>query len=319
MLTRRSALAALTAAVAAPAFLRAADRPPRPAVAAPPEPPANTQPTVKVASIQCSSDLGDVAGNRKKLTALCEKAVGNGAKIIVLPEAAITGYLSQDLKTNWQLPGWPLDKAFPNGKDPQAFAEAVPGPSTDHFAALAKKLGVYITVPLVEVDTLIGPGPAKRTPIPKYYNTVCLVSPEGKLVAHYRKLTPWPHPEQSWATAGDRGVQTFDTEYGRVGLGICFDIHTILEKYQPHHIWALLYPIAWVDDEHPAEWFYHVLPARIAKFNHYVVGANWSVDQKQTWRGYGFSTIFASNGEVLASAKSLYGSEIIYADLKTAK
>src|SRR3954470_23043324 len=81
---------------------------------------------VKVAAVQCSSDLGDVEGNRKKLTALVEEAATHGAKIIVLPEAAITGYLSQDLKTNWQLPGWPIEKAF-LGKDPSQFAETVPG------------------------------------------------------------------------------------------------------------------------------------------------------------------------------------------------
>src|SRR5215216_2976770 len=73
--------------------------------------------SVKVASIQCSSELGDVAGNRKKLTALVEQAAKNGAKIIVLPETSITGYLSQDLKTNWQLPGRPIEKPF-QGKDP---------------------------------------------------------------------------------------------------------------------------------------------------------------------------------------------------------
>jgi predicted amidohydrolase len=266
--------------------------------------------TVKVAAVQCSSDLGDIDGNRRKLTKLIEEAAGNGAKIVVLPEAAITGYLSQDLKTNWQIPGWPIEPVFA-GKDPAGFAEPVPGPSTRHFGALAKKLGIYLTVPLVEVDE--SKAQAKR-----YFNTVCLMSPAGEMVAHYRKLTPWPYPEQSWATPGDRGVQTYDTEYGRVGLGICFDIHTILEKYEPHKIWALLYPIAWVDDEHPAEWFWHRLPPRIAKFRHYVIGANWSVDQKQTWRGYGFSTIFAPDGTVIASAKSLHGSEIIYADLPTA-
>jgi predicted amidohydrolase len=115
-------------------------------------------------------------------------------------------------------------------------------------------------------------------------------------------------------------VQTFDTEYGRVGLAICFDIHTILEKYQPHKIWALLYPIAWVDDDHPAEWFWHSLPARVKPFNHYVIGANWSVDRKpkSNWKGYGFSTILAPDGRVISTAKSLFGEEIIYADIETA-
>jgi predicted amidohydrolase len=270
--------------------------------------------TVKVAAVQCSSDLGAVEANRKKLTALVREAAAAGAKIIVLPETSITGYLSQDLKTNWHLRGLPLEKFF-QGKDPAGFAEPVPGPSTQHFAARAKELQVYLTVPLLEVDAVKGPD--GKPAAPRYFNTVCLVSPKGELVAHYRKLTPWPVPEKSWATPGDRGVQVYDTEYGRVGLAICFDIHTILEKYQPHHLWALLYPIAWVDETHPAEWFWHRLPKRVAPFNHYVVGANWSVDQKENWFGYGFSTILGPGGKVIASATSLYGSEIVYATLKT--
>ena len=276
--------------------------------------------TVKVAAVQCSSDLGAVRANRDKLTALCEEAAANGAKIIVLPEAAITGYLSQDLRTNWRLNGWPIEDVF-QGKDPLPFAETVPGPSTEHFAALGKKLGCYITVPLVEIDRTPIPGSAdasRTRAMPRLFNTVCLVSPKGELVAHYRKLTPWPHPEKSWATPGDRGVQVYDTEYGRVGLAICFDIHTILPKYQKHHIWALLYPIAWVDGAHPAEWFWHTLPKRVAPFGHYVIGANWSVDKQQPWTGYGFSTIIAPGGKVIASAHSLHGSEIVYATIPTA-
>lgn len=267
--------------------------------------------TVKVAAVQCSSVLGDVDGNRRKLTALVKEAAGEGAKIIVLPEAAITGYLSQDLRTNWQLKGWPIEAGF-QGKDPLPIAEPVPGPSTRHFAELARELQVYVTVPFVERDdrnAKVGT---------RLFNTACLVSPKGEVVAHYRKLTPWPRPEQSWAMPGDRGVQTYDTEYGRVGLAICFDIHTILEKYEPHKIWALLYPIAWVDDSHPADWFWHRLPPRVAPFGHYVIGANWSVDDRQPWFGYGFSTILAPGGKIVSGARSLYGSEIVYATIKTA-
>jgi predicted amidohydrolase len=113
-------------------------------------------------------------------------------------------------------------------------------------------------------------------------------------------------------------VQTYDTEYGRLGLGICFDVHTILEKYQDKNLWALLYPIAWVDDEHPADWFFHKLPARVKPFHLHLIGANWSVDKPQAWRGYGFSTIIDNTGTVVNSAKSLYGSEIVYADLPVA-
>jgi predicted amidohydrolase len=267
--------------------------------------------TVKVAAVQCSSDLGDVPGNRKKLLHLVEEAASHGAKIVVLPEAAVTGYLSQNGRTNWHLDGWPIDPEYA-GLNPNGFAEKVPGPSTKEFGALAKKLQIYVTVPFLEVET------SKDPAEPKYLNTVCLVGPTGEVVAHYRKLTPWPVPEKSWATAGDRGVQVFDTEYGRVGLAICFDIHTILEKLKPKNIWAMLYPIAWVSPSHPADWFWHLLPQRLKPFPFYVVGANWSVDVPQPWFGYGFSTIYAPGGEILNTAHSLYGTTIVYADLKTA-
>ena len=268
--------------------------------------------TVKVAGVQCSSELGNVAANTAKLTRLAKEAAGRGARIVVLPEAAVTGYLSQDGKTNWHRQGWPLEKEYA-GKNPARFAQTVPGPATRHFCQLAGKLGIYLTIPLVEVDHRDGPDK------PRYFNTLCLASPKGEMVLHYRKLQPWPHAEKSWATPGDRGLQTFDTEYGRVGLAVCFDIYTILEKYREKNLWALLYPTAWADSEHPAEWFYHILPARVKPFHHHLIGANWSVDEKQAWRGYGFTSIISRDGKVLSSARSLFGSEIVYADLPIRK
>jgi predicted amidohydrolase len=290
-------------------------------------------PTVKVAAVQCSSDLGAVADNSRKLTDLIREAAANHAKIIVLPETAITGYISQDLRTNWHVPGRPIESAF-RGRNPITSAETVPGLSTERFCSLAKELKVYLTIPLLErvgelptVTADAGDEDSPQAPTssavpavnqPRYFNTVCLANPDGILVAHYRKLNPWPYPEKSWATPGDRGIQTYDTEYGRVGLAICFDIHTVLEQYESAKLWALLYPIAWVDEEHPADWFWHKLPPRIARFHHHLIGANWSVDQPQRWRGYGFSTIIAPSGQILATSKTLYGSEIIYANLPTA-
>jgi predicted amidohydrolase len=201
----------------------------------------------------------------------------------------------------------------------------VPGPSTDHFCRLAKELRIYLTIPLLECVSQSLPGTEEddreleQKGTPRYFNTVCLANPAGELVAHYRKLNPWPYPEKSWATAGDRGLQVCDTEYGRVGLAICFDIHTILEDYESEHLWALLYPIAWVDEVHPADWFWHQLPARVGRFKHYVIGANWSVDRQERWRGYGFSTIISPQGNVVATAKSLYGSEIVRAEVQCQK
>ena len=95
-------------------------------------------------------------------------------------------------------------------------------------------------------------------------------------------------------------------------------VQEILEKYKPYKIWALLYPIAWVNDSHPVEWFWYELPNRAKTYNHYIIGANWSVDEKQDWFGYGFSEIISPEGKILANSNRLYGSDIIYANIKTA-
>ncbi len=271
------------------------------------EPPQAIPPaTVQVASIQMASVMGDVPANLARAEGLIRRAASEGAVFVVLPEAAVSGYLSQDLSQNWMVPGWPLAVNF-EGVDVARVAETVPGPSTHRLAQLADELDIYLTIPLVERQ---GSGME-----PRYFNSVVLADPDGKLVGHYRKLSPWPWPEQSWATAGDRGIEVVETPYGRIGLAICFDVHTVFEMYAEADLWTLLYPIAWVDEEHPAEWFWHTLPAQLVDREYNVVGANWSVDASQEWRGYGFSTIYGPGGTVLASARSLIGDEIVYAEL----
>eukprot|EP00035_Acanthoeca_spectabilis_P026750 m.464070 g.464070 ORF g.464070 m.464070 type:complete len:345 (-) comp23301_c0_seq1:64-1098(-) len=295
------------------------------AAAAPPPP------TVMVASLQASSDLGKVEENTAKFIGLAEEAAAAGAKIIVLPETAITGYLSQDLTTNWIIPSRKRrglkNYSYTGEMDPALHAETVPGPSTRRFCELAKRLGVYITVPFLEVATE-QPPPTEveeddgsmatdAAPIARYYNTVCLAGPDGTLRAHYRKTSPWPTPEKSWATAGT-DVAFADTEYGRVGLAICFDIHSVLAKYAQHELWALLYPIAWVGE--PEQWFRTELPGLLRKVNsnHYIIGCNWSTDEEQSWPGAGISSHYGPRGELVASTGDQIGSTIVYSTIFTA-
>ena len=264
---------------------------------------------VRVAAIQFASQFAAPEENIAQLAALVREATVGGAKIVVLPELSVTGYVAQDLSESWHIRGRRLDTIF-RGRDPAQFAQPVPGATTDFFCALAKELRIYLTIPVLERG--------ESTPV-NYFNTVCLAAPDGCLVAHYRKLNPWPPTEQSWATPGDCGLAIYDTEYGRVALAICYDIHTILPRYAPHHLWCLLFPSAWVDDGDTADWFHRRLPAMVARHGHYVIGANWSARRPQRWRGHGHSTIIAPDGRVLATAQGLYGSEIVYADIETAK
>jgi len=48
-----------------------------------------------------------------------------------------------------------------------------------------------------------------------FHNSLCFISPDGELVAHYRKKNLWSFAESSWATAGKK-LECFDTEYGNI-------------------------------------------------------------------------------------------------------
>lgn len=259
--------------------------------------------TVRVAAIQFVSRWARPDENRKELAALVRQAAGGGAKIVVLPETAISSYMSHDIRLTWQVGGRAVSDEL-TGHSPAAVAETVPGPSTEQFAALARELGIYLTVPILEGDP----------PTDRYFNTVVLVGPDGKQLLHYRKLNPWPFAERGWATRGDRGRAVVDTPYGRLGVLICYDINFEPAAMEKEGIDHLLYSIAWVDDP-GSDWFEKRLPA-VAREHHFsIIGANWSVPDTAGWAGWGMTRIIAADGRILARVPSDLGSAIVYADL----
>ena len=183
-------------------------------------------------------------------------------------------------------------------------AETVPGESTAVFAKVASELGIYLTIPLVEVDPKTS----------RFFNTVVLASPKGELLLHYRKLNPWLWAERGWATKGDHGLQYVDTPYGRLGLLICDDINFEPPRLKEAGVDLLLYSIAWVD-EAKSPWFKVNLPRIARNSSFHIVGANWSVRKTPQWSGYGHSLVIDSTGRTLAKARSDVGEEIVYADL----
>ena len=90
-------------------------------------------------------------------------------------------------------------------------ATTIPGPVTDRLGALARELGVWLV-----------PGSlVERDDDGRLFNTAVAISPEGELVARYRKLFPW-RPYEALEPGNE--FVTFDIPgKGRVGLAICFD------------------------------------------------------------------------------------------------
>ena len=90
-------------------------------------------------------------------------------------------------------------------------AVEIPGPLTERLAEMARESGLWLV-----------PGSVyERAQDGRVHNTALVISPEGELVARYRKVFPW-QPHEACA-AGDRFVTFEIPRLGRIGLAICYD------------------------------------------------------------------------------------------------
>jgi predicted amidohydrolase len=89
-------------------------------------------------------------------------------------------------------------------------AEPVPGPTTRTLGALAREKGAYVVAGLYE---RVGP---------VVYNTAILLDREGRLAGTYRKVY-LPREEIEGGLTPGSSYPVFDTDFGRVGLMICWD------------------------------------------------------------------------------------------------
>jgi predicted amidohydrolase len=91
-------------------------------------------------------------------------------------------------------------------------AEAIPGPLTERLQALARKTHQWLV-----------PGSMWELDGDKLYNTALVISPEGEIVAKYRKMFPWL-PYEAGTTPGDQFCVFDIPNVGRFGLCICYDM-----------------------------------------------------------------------------------------------
>jgi N-carbamoylputrescine amidase len=98
-----------------------------------------------------------------------------------------------------------------------SYAESIPGPTTERFAALAAELGLVMVLPIYEQEQ---PG--------VLYNTAAVIDADGRYLGKYRK-NHIPHVkgffEKFYFRPGNLGYPVFDTAVGKLGVYICYDRH----------------------------------------------------------------------------------------------
>ncbi|MHB1036143.1 MAG: carbon-nitrogen hydrolase family protein [Pirellulales bacterium] len=152
-------------------------------------------------------------------------------------------------------------------------AEPIPGPSTKFLGELAAKHHLYLVAGLYERDGKV------------VYNTAVLIGRDGKLIGRYRKVC-LPREEIDGGITPGNDYPVFDTDFGRVGLMICWDLQfpEVARELAARGAEVILLPI-WGGDATLAS-------ARAIENQIFLVAS-----------GYDFKTaIYGKKGEVLASA-----------------
>lgn len=98
-----------------------------------------------------------------------------------------------------------------NGKSYVEVAESIPGPTTKRLGELARQKKSYIVAGIYE-----GEGKA-------VYNTAVLIDRKGNVAGKYRKVY-LPREEYERGLTPGKSFPVFDTDFGRVGIMICYDV-----------------------------------------------------------------------------------------------
>lgn len=153
--------------------------------------------TVTVAAVQmyCNRSRQE---NIEAAEKMVRQAAEKGAQIILLPELFETWYFCQERNyDSYKL-------AFP----------AEENPAVKHFRKIAAELQVVLPISFFEKDGNVT------------YNSVAVIDADGSLLGVYRKThIPDDHfyQEKFYFTPGNTGFRVWDTAYGRIGVGICWD------------------------------------------------------------------------------------------------
>ncbi|MEM7426443.1 MAG: N-carbamoylputrescine amidase [Pseudomonadota bacterium] len=151
--------------------------------------------TIGVTQMACTDDAAE---NHDHAERLVRAAAGKGANVVLVQELFEGFYFCQQ-------------------ETPENFARACEAdrhPAIQRFSAVARELGIVMPVSFFERHNNA------------HYNSIAMVDADGSVLGIYRKshIPDGPgYEEKFYFNPGDTGFKVWETAYGKVGVGICWD------------------------------------------------------------------------------------------------
>lgn len=239
---------------------------------------------ILVAAAQTAPQIGDVPGNLGEISRVLKQAAGRGARLVVFPECALTGYNYADRAAAL------------------AVAETLPGPASREIAAITRQHDLHVIFGLLEKDGA------------HLYNSAALIGPTG-LIGVYRK-THLPTLGVDRFVDPDAGpLEVYTTPLGKIGILICYD--SVFPEC-PRVLTLKGADILALPTNFPegkaVRIIEHVLPTRTIENRVYLVAAN-RVGSERGTRFAGRSRVIDPSGQVIVAA-SADTEELILAEIQ---
>lgn len=151
--------------------------------------------TVAAVQMKCSKSVEKNIAHAEELV---RQAAAKGAEIVLLPELFERPYFCQERRYEYY----------------EYAQTAEENPAVRHFSRVAAELGIVIPVSFYEKE------------VNNTYNSVAVLDADGKNLGVYRKThIPDDHyyQEKFYFTPGNTGFKVFNTRFGNIGIGICWD------------------------------------------------------------------------------------------------
>ncbi len=249
---------------------------------------------VNVALAQISCKVGDKKRNIDVMKKNIKRAKEKGANLVIFPELSLTGYLTRDLAYE--------------------LAEPIPGPSIHSLEEVAKEDNIHMVFGMLEQS---------ERAHAVLYNTAVLLGPDG-FVGEYRKMHLPTHSvfeEKRYFRLGYE-APVFETELGKMGLTICYDMF-FPEICRLLRLKGAQFIICISASPAVRSRFFEVFTAARALENTVFLAYVNLVGLQDGLQFWGGSRIIAPDGSILAKAKydeeDLITGIIDYADLERAE
>ncbi|MGE5371428.1 MAG: carbon-nitrogen hydrolase family protein [Solirubrobacterales bacterium] len=235
--------------------------------------------------------VNDKKANLQTAVALVRRAAEKGARLAVLPEMFNCPYASEQ---------------FPEYAEPLET-----GPTVSFLSALAKSTSIY----------LAGGSIPERDAEGHIYNTATFFAPDGRLIARHRKMHLFDvdipggitFRESETLTAGSQ-VTTAQTDFGTIGLAICYDLRfpELARLMVLNGASLLIYPGAFNTTTGPKHW-HLLLRARAVDNQAFVLAASPAFHEAGGYPAYGHSLVVDPWGAIIAEAEN--SETLLMADL----